>query len=221
MDNLSSPPGYGGRSAPEGLAVDDVFDSCTDAAATSRMRQGVFEWESKAELADGLSVTLMISWQPDFDGPLADIVTAARASWKRLRAAEDTYRRALVAEVCRQCQWVHVRPEEIAPVAVWFQPDGSAEIAYGAFVDGEHRIVAEVSPAGEYIGWRVHRVASTSGGGPSKGLPNQRCSRRRKVNGCCHSMAHDHAGIEDISTEAAAVKRLATAQAFEASQMIC
>jgi len=135
--------------------VDDVFASCTEAAAASRMRDGVFEWESRAELASDLPVALRISWQPDFDGPLAPIVAAARASWERLRAAERAHRHALVAEVGRQCRWLRVRPEEVAPAGVRFLSDGSAEIDYGRFVDGEHGVVAEVSPDGEYVGWRA------------------------------------------------------------------
>lgn len=135
--------------------MDDVFASCTEELARAAMRQGVFEWEASAELVLGLLVTLTISWQPEYDGPLADLVASARASWERLRATERSHRQTLVAEICRQYYWVRVQAEDISPEGVWFLPDGSAEVAYGRFVDGEHEVIVEVSPAGGYAGWRA------------------------------------------------------------------
>ncbi|MGL6072594.1 MAG: hypothetical protein ACRC8S_00400 [Fimbriiglobus sp.] len=134
--------------------MDDIFASCTEATALTKIRDGVFEWEHQAELA-GVPVALMLSWHPSFDGPLAPIVAAARTSWQRLQSAEPSHRQALLAEVVQQYRWVRVPLEEVTPIGVSFLPDGSAEIAYCAFVDGEHSVVAEVSSVGEYVSWRA------------------------------------------------------------------
>ena len=135
--------------------MDDVFASCTEEAARSRMRHGVFEWEGRGTLADGHPVALEFGWQPDFDGPFAAALAAAKAAWERLRSAEAEHRRALIADILRYDGGVRVAFEEVPPVAVLLGADGSAEVAYGAFVDGEHCVRVEVSPAGEYVGWRA------------------------------------------------------------------
>jgi hypothetical protein len=140
----------------EGTRVGDPFATCTEAeAARSGMPHGAFEWEGSAALPDGHPVGLHLCWQPDFDGPLEPVQAAARAAWGRLQAAEAEHRRALVADLRSRSIWCRVRPEDIPPESVWFQPDGSAEVAYGAFVDGEHCVWMQVSPAGEYAGWRA------------------------------------------------------------------
>jgi len=38
---------------------------------------------------------------------------------------------------------------------VTFLPDGSAEVFYGGIETGGHPFVVEVSPEGEYLGYRV------------------------------------------------------------------
>ena len=133
---------------------DDPFASCTETeAAASGMRLGVFEWEGAAALADGRSVALVVYWEPEFDGPLGPVVATARTAWPRVRAAEFGFRRALVDDLV--ARWRPVLPEDIPPATVRFVADGSSEICYGTFMDGEHHVVVEVSSAGEYLGWRA------------------------------------------------------------------
>jgi hypothetical protein len=133
----------------------DVFSTCTEAAAKAGLRHGIYEWEARAELTPGHEVTLGISWQPEDVVPLAEVVTAARQAWEQLRTTELSHRRSAAAEVNGHQRWLCVRTEDMFPEHVFFQPDGSVEISYHGIETGGHGFTAEVSPAGEYLGYRI------------------------------------------------------------------
>jgi hypothetical protein len=135
--------------------ADDVFASCNEAAARAGMRHGLFEWEARAELSPGRVVTLGITWQPEDGVPLADVVATARSAWERLRIAEEAHRRAAVAEVNGPRRWFRVRAEDLYPEHVFFLSDGSVEVSYGGIETGGHGFVVEVSPEGQYLGYRI------------------------------------------------------------------
>lgn len=135
--------------------MQDPFATCTEQLASTRMRHGIFEWETEAELSPGLPVTLMICWQPEFDGSLAEIVVAARQSWARLPQYEMEYRQAAAADVSGAYRWMQVNPATMIPATIAFQTDGSVEIDYTGIETGGHGFVVEVSPTGEYLGHRI------------------------------------------------------------------
>jgi hypothetical protein len=135
--------------------MDDLFATCNEAAAQAGMRHGLFEWSGRAELTAGRMVTLAITWQPEDGVSLADVVSAARAAWDRLRSNEMSHRCAAVAEVNGPRRWFRVQPEHLYPTDVEFLPDGSAEVWYGGIETGGHGFVVEVSPEGQYLGYRL------------------------------------------------------------------
>ena len=133
----------------------DVFASCNEDAARAGMRHGLFEWEARAELTPGRVVTLGIAWQPEDGVPLPDVVAVAKSAWERFRSSEESHRRAAVAEVNGPRRWFRVRAEDLSPEHVFFLPDGAVEVGYGGIETGGHGFTVEISPAGQYLGFRI------------------------------------------------------------------
>jgi hypothetical protein len=138
-----------------GDMADDVFASCNEDIARAEMRHGLFEWEAQAELSPGRFVTLGITWQPACGERLPDLVAVARAAWERLQPAEEFHRRAAVNEVNGSRRWFRIRAEDLFSQYVGFLPDGAVEVSYVGIETGGHGFTVEISPAGQYFGYRV------------------------------------------------------------------